>query len=896
MSRKLALKINASGELLKRALHFLGAQETLRVALLYAGILSVVYASVIFFGYTLQPASYASYGITETGANGYEGRRPIYDFNIDMASSAYYEPGIHKTIGDMYKDGELPLWNPYQASGTPLSAQFSTRAFFPYQILEDISPTWSWDFFMLGRLWVVAIFTYLFLKALKLKPASAFLGGLFYMLSGAMVWFIHKEEFVNVAMTAPILLWAIEKLLSAPRSFYFIIVMLASALVMLSGNPEVAAYILLLGGAYALYRILSTHGIGWSSIRTGGTLAVAVGLGFGLSAPLLLPFRELSGLAFHMHPSGGTMGVVDPAPTSWGIGIVLPTFFDTPSPQRWFPINGVWEFLGGYTGILPLFLAFTGVLGKSRHRGLLIFFLIFGIWIILKNLGVSPFNWIGRLPLLDQVWSNRWAGPAWNFSLAIAGALGFEALAQRWGSITSKQQPWRQSWHILVGACLLAGMLVALLFLDQTWGIYQGMVPDRHYLMVPHSRDYMLAALQGAVIVAISVLVTVLLLWRTSVSAKGLQFAIVALAITELWFYIPRGYNYEFYYLKLIPFALGIIAVWTLARERWKWGVTFIALAALVATGLDVGAPHGFPKRQDPLQAAPYVEYLKEHSGLSRVMATDGVLMPNSAGALGLYDVRYINSVTVATYHNYMLHLRDLNPAPWGPRPPDSSDLWFSGLSPVSFAPGMELPLPPVIEEQLPYYSTLGVRYIITPSTISMNGFPLVYAEEVNIYENTDALPRAFVVHQLEYLPSSDAAQERIGQPSFDWKKTVTIEEEIPSRYQSMSDSDISPATISDYKPNYVAIELDTEDIGMLVLSDTYFPGWLAKVDGNEAKIYRVNGVMRGVFVEPGHHKVEFTYLANSFRQGVGIAVLSLLLGVGFFWIIRRAKIERILQ
>ncbi|MFC1990739.1 YfhO family protein [Chloroflexota bacterium] len=865
-------------------------RETARAALFYLGILAVVYASVVFFGYTLHATNYASHGITDTGPYEHDGRLPINTFNTNLANSSYTEFPNNVVVGDMYRSGELPLWNPYQAAGTPLAAQYSTRAFFPYQIVEDISPTWTWDFFMLGRLWLAGFFTFLFLRALELRFASALLGGLFFMFSGTMVWFIHKEEFVNVAMMAPIFLWSIERLMSSRRAIYFLATMFATALILLAGQPEAAVFVLLLGGVYTLYRIGANYGLSWSGARNIGVVAAAFVLGLGLSAPLLLPFQELVGLSFHIHQAGGVMGVTDPTPVSWGTGMVLPTFFDMPTPQRVLPQNGVWDFLGGYIGVLPVFLIIIGLLHRSRHRGLLIFFLICGGWILLKSFGVPPFNLIGYLPVLDQVWSNLWAGPVWTFSLAVAGALGYEAMEQSREKGASNRWPWLRNWDILVGAGTLAIILVAVLFSEQAWELYAGMIPSRAYLLIPYSRDYMVASTQVGVLVAIAVLTTAALLWRLGTSAQGRQFAILALAATALWFYIPRGYNYQFIYLKLIPVGLGIALVWALMRERWRWAVSILVVAVVVATGIDVVAPNGFPKRQDPFQPAPYVEYIKEHADYSRVMATDGVLMPNIAGALGIYDIRYINSINIASYHYYMRCLRGLVPPPWELPPPSGTDLWFTGLPTFSYVKGMELPLPPVIEERLPYYSVLGVKYIITPSSVTIHGLPLVYENEVNIYENPDALPRAFVAYQLEYAPSFEAAQEMIGQPDFAWEKTVVLEEEAPGRYQNLSGEEFSEASIIDYQPNQLTIEVSTKDAGMLVLSDNYFPGWEARVDGRGAKIYRVNGVMRGVFIEPGTHSVEFTYFANSFRQGVVIATLSLLVGLGCFLIMRRRE------
>lgn len=101
----------------------------------YVLLIILFYSPVIFGGKSLLPSLYQPHGVVEGGTYQETRRTPVNSFNIDFATPAYYEFPINKLTGDLYKKGELPLWNPYQGAGTPLAAQFSTRVFFPYQIL-----------------------------------------------------------------------------------------------------------------------------------------------------------------------------------------------------------------------------------------------------------------------------------------------------------------------------------------------------------------------------------------------------------------------------------------------------------------------------------------------------------------------------------------------------------------------------------------------------------------------------------------------------------------------------------------------------------------------------------------------------------------------------------------
>src|SRR3990172_2406953 len=212
--------------------------EYLLAFALYLAAIALFYFPVVFCNKSLQPSLYSPYGVTQSWPYGYEGRTPENTFHIDLATPAFYEWPVNKLIGDIYKRGELPLWNPYQAAGTPLAAQYSTRAFFPYQIIENISPVWTWDYFILGRLLIAGFFTFLFLRAFGLSFSPSFLGGLFYMFSGAFTWFINLEQFTNVAMMVPVYMLTIERLLKRQRLRDMAFAGVSTGIVLLAGQPE----------------------------------------------------------------------------------------------------------------------------------------------------------------------------------------------------------------------------------------------------------------------------------------------------------------------------------------------------------------------------------------------------------------------------------------------------------------------------------------------------------------------------------------------------------------------------------------------------------------------------------------------------------------------------------
>ena len=73
-----------------------------------------------------------------------------------------------------------------------------------------------------------------------------------------------------------------------------------------------------------------------------------------------------------------------------------------------------------------------------------------------------------------------------------------------------------------------------------------------------------------------------------------------------------------------------------------------------------------------------------------------------------------------------------------------------------------------------------------------------------------------------------------------------------------------------------------------LVLSDTYFPGWKAYVDGKKAKIYRANYAFRAIPLTAGAHEVEFVYDPLSFKLGAAVTFLGIMGCIGMGWVTKR--------
>jgi len=143
----------------------------------------------------------------------------------------------------------------------------------------------------------------------------------------------------------------------------------------------------------------------------------------------------------------------------------------------------------------------------------------------------------------------------------------------------------------------------------------------------------------------------------------------------------------------------------------------------------------------------------------------------------------------------------------------------------------------------------------------------LVFADPsgLKLFENPDVFPRAWVVHRLFV---TDRKLEVLG---FILDKTNLLQSVAPILNRDLPLEQCSGAEqprIVENRPGRTVIDAELGCKGMLVVSDLYFPGWQARVDGKGTEIHEVYGFLRGVVVEGGRHRVEMVYRPRSVYTG----------------------------
>jgi hypothetical protein len=153
-------------------------------------------------------------------------------------------------------------------------------------------------------------------------------------------------------------------------------------------------------------------------------------------------------------------------------------------------------------------------------------------------------------------------------------------------------------------------------------------------------------------------------------------------------------------------------------------------------------------------------------------------------------------------------------------------------------------------------------------------------ARGLKVYWNTDAFPRVWTVHEARQVRQRSEVEATLGGTSFDHRRKTVLLEPPPAMEVCQAADEVK---LTRRNSGRVTIEADMGCRGMVILGDSYFPGWVATVDGKRTKIYEAYSAVRGVVVERGKHRVEMRYLPVSIFAGLlmsltgvcGAAILS---------------------
>lgn len=885
-------------------------KELAIVILVLAVVLLAAFYDVIFLNKTLTTNAIVK-GTLPSGPYGVKNER-IYDkHSKDPGPFAWHHEPAAILNRESFRAGEWPLWNPYNATGTPNAADMQAGSFTPMPFLFYLFPNQlGWDMFFLMRLFIAGLFTYLFTRLLKISIAGSLVAAIGFMLSSYLVSYITMNH-LNVEIMLPVIMYFTQRLLLFDDKFSYIGLPLSISLSVTGGMPESTVMIMFLAISYFLFSLYKKSN--WLPLLV--KYILFLGIAALTSAVTWLPFLEYERLSWNIHHDlvGGWS-----LPLKSTIAILIPNYFGSPR-QNWagFPVSKIGSFLS--TSLLMLAVGVKRDLKNNRY---IIFFLIILFLITLKSLGF--FNFFGQLPLINKVIIYKYGAPLYLFSLSVIAGYALSNI--------KKINLSRLSIFIVTIVIVLEIFSVVyyrLYFADPV--AYKAFINAIIPIFALFTIFFILSLSykKGLINVKVFTILTVLLVafesalnvprhhpqrqqpFKKPPFVRFLQQIAHENRIFSTNQYISPNINivfglYDYRSLNAIHIKRFISYTGKFRSPEKKTGgdkVTDFAGAFFNLSGVKyIITKNGHnPSDITSLIAKISTNALKKtkKSGIDKeYLITSKSDQPFKSRLLLPETVRYL----VFSTEVYNLAKRKKRFEVTVKIESSSSSTDFNRIITtgqtiakknkfsidISQYKGQEINLSFNIQpsyrldsfEKQQFYGFIsGISFANTPLE---NQFNLIYADEVNIYRNNYALPRSFIVYNYKVAKNPDNALEILGDNNFDYKNQVVLEQNI-NGFNEINNKPAEEARIDVISPNTVEIVANSTEKGILFLSDAYYPGWKAYVNSKKTKIFAANYLFRAIVIPKGNNKVVFKYEPESFKIGqilffVGIFVLMLCL------------------
>lgn len=710
------------------------------------------------------------------------------------------------------RNGNIPLWNPYNFSGYPHLANWAAAVFYPLHLMIFfLTKVQTFIFLKLSAIVLSGMFTYLYLRAIALDGKSALFGGLAFAFSAPMlIWGAEIWQSVHSVLWLPLILFAIEKVIKTKKIYYMILGSFALAASIMGGYIQPSIYVLIVSIAYAIFRAKIFE----FSLGNKKLLSLIIGMfvfGFGFSAIHTIPAIEFFQLSPRKEIALTNVNLDFLIPLSHAVTFFVPDIFGHVATKNWFAQQpGQYYEQLIFIGVVPLLFIFFSLFQK-KLRNHAIFFLIVGLFSLstVFDLSTSRFVYLASLPFISSAIAIRIIFIV-AFCFSVLSAFGFS-----WWFAAQKKQRVPALFALLPLTLVYVGVFLWLIVWFWQNHYPQGFPPS-----------WFVISLRNLVIPGFVFLCSLLLV-------------VVGLFLDSL--------------RKIIYFCLCLVLLIHAFIFAHKYFV--------------------FSEIKFLYPAHPALSYIQEHIGFSRFWGYgDGVLENNFATKYKVYSAEGYDPVNIRKYNELLSAANTgkfTNIASRSDALIPRTDFWPTQDSDTA---------------RLKLLDFLGVKYVIALKDKDKNNTVFPIKNErfkqvfeyggFSIFENKKAAQRVFLVTKPWYVNNSKDALNAIFDEKLDLSKKVILEEKLPT---AIPDERQGNASIVSYAQNKVIIRTITSSLQILVLSDNFYPGWEASIDGINTKIYRANYTFRAVLVPKGEHNVIFVYNPFSFRLGAGVSMVSIL-------------------
>lgn len=742
------------------------------------------------------------------------------------------------------RSGEVPLWNPYLFSGSPMLADPQNSLLYPSQIF--------FFFLQLPIAFAVTHYVHVFILAFGTYKLLRLYCDQLPSLAGTFAFTFSGSVFVRAAggggfphvqtlAWIPWIFFCLESYWFRRNPLWMIACAVVIAMQVMAGFPTFAFYTMLTVGIYLLYRLVSLiiqrrwrfalETILWGSIMF---LIAAM-----VSAVQWLPTAEFISLASRARPDIGFVQQ-NSMPVINIITSILPELFGSALTQTAIQ-ETYWAEHNIYIGGLSVILALLYVVQLRNHKNIdsAVYLLLTIVSLIIAFGAHNPaYIWLfNHVPGFSQLADPGRMTILFAFFLSIVSALGVQYLAD-WLPTASTRIRSLLKWSAIgLSLCLLCGLLILTFGRDTLTVIAEPMIQHRYG---PEAIEKLqeLDTLYNTQILTISI------------------FLGVSLAAS---FLIYLRMHSRLSARRFILFCLLIIIV----------DVGFFALR--MTSRIDLFNSLEEEIHVDVKQSPAYLTTFNHETDRFRVLPLNSMAFNNQGSQYRLSAITGYNPLILKSYMQLLGVIRD--------SPIDPADR-----------------VPMITSYNSPLLKLLNVKYLVSYELLQDEQLDLVYKDYPYVYELNQPENAAFMVYHAEFFENDEQVISRINEPSFEPTRTVLLDQglqEISFDTIQTSITPVSHISIHDSTYNSLTIDAYTESPGWLVVSEIYYPGWKAYVDEEETPIHKANLALRTIYLNSGNHEVKFIYEPDSFRYGLVLSLAGLLLIIVFIITLLVNRVEK---
>jgi hypothetical protein len=787
----------------------------------------------------------------------------------------------YTTIAQHFHSMQFPLWNNLNAFGSPLVGDVQATVFSPLRVLFNLFPNMqTYNLQLVFQVEIAALTTFLLSRNLGAGRIASVAAAISYAFCPFILWYLELQSGVGYALN-PLVFWLFVRMArkaegaarnetrkASSRPYQnqqnqaaraAMLAGLGSGATIMMGHPETSFFAILFGCAAAAVLM-------WPrALECAKLVALAGVAAFCTCAPTFLPFLE-----YAKNSDCYKYSIAESAFVPWQAIVA-----NLLSPVA----GGASPFLG----VLAVAFALCAFAPGARRRPALSMGVVALATFILAA-KLFPFSLVSHTPPFNYL-ITVYAVPLFLLAAAVLFAIGLTNVSERprWSAI------------VAIAIVVAAPFVMNVAGFDWQSANFDMTLPGAAFNNGAWRKDLIIAAL--------SVVAFVMLYRRNKLALTVIVLlnAVSILCVTKSA--IPAQPKFELPQLpvmqKLQQSGERVLAAGThLAKPdvNLLYGVDDVRsinamlppryISFVKACGASADQfTQWFGDEVSPVIDFGSVRYIISQSPVTSTSGTERNSQSLVSPLPGREMVTDLDNKQVCGYVDWKFD----KPAKWATVTLSDAAgrvVWFSDREPVnasSLRQRVRVPLP--TNEWSKY--TLGA--VIDDHNFSLGAVPApaatkaqsrlrlreIYDGGVRLYENTTALPRAYFATSYVVASSPNDALNKLRDTS-----TVVLES-APGFVSSVHP--ISAIKLIERRSDFLSMEYDSDREGVVVVTDTFYPGWKAFIDGKQVPILRANYLFRGVQAAAGHHTLTMRYIPESFTIGVllllafwGFAVVAL--------------------